>query len=247
MKSLLLFLTITFYSAFAIAQDCASVSITGGNGQINISGLTGAPIIGVQVFNSSWASVFNQTYTNQPGNVTVSPLGAGQYHVNVRFYTANWATICEKTADATVTSGTPPQIDSCSSTFQKTYGTLAGNDETFNIIKSSDGGFFIAGHSAASGTTNHDGLLMKFSSTGTLLWSKTIGGAPGDLLSNIVATPDGGCVASGSTNFDGITTYTGDCWLARLDGSGNVLWQKRYFVSGSPSNISSLTATSDGG
>jgi hypothetical protein len=88
---------------------------------------------------------------------------------------------------------------------------------------------------------------MKFSSTGTLLWSKTIGGAPGDLLSNIVATPDGGCVASGSTNFDGITTYTGDCWLVRLDGNGNILWQKRYFVSGSPSNISSLTATSDGG
>src|SRR5215211_49787 len=102
MKSIILFLSISLYSAFGFAQtDCASISIAGGNGQINITGLS-APIAGVQVFNSSWVSVFNQTYTNPPGSITVSPLAAGQYFVNVRYYSSSWAFICEKGANATV-------------------------------------------------------------------------------------------------------------------------------------------------
>lgn len=247
MKSLILFLSISLCSALASGQDCATVTVTGGNGQINITGLSGAPIVGVQVFNSSWASVFNQTYTTAPGSVNVSPLAAGQYFVNVRFYTANWSPICEKGVNATVTSGPPAPVDSCTGTFQKTFGTAQGDDEAFNITKSSDGGLIAVGHSAANGTTNHDGLVMKFDSKGTLLWSRTVGGAQEDLLSQVVATPDGGCIASGATNSNGVTTFTGDAWLVRFDGSGNLLWQKRYFVNGSPGNISILTGTSDGG
>jgi len=247
MKPLILFLSISLYSVLAFAQDCASITITGGNGQISITGLSGAPIAGVQVFNSSWASVFNQTYTNPPNNVTVSPLAPGQYFVNVRLYNSNWSSICEKGANATVTSGPPAPTDTCGGTFLKTVGTLAGDDEGFNVVKSADGGYIAVGHSAASGTTNHDALIMKFDNKGNLLWSKTLGGAQEDYLSQIVATPDGGCAASGGTNATGIANYTGDAWVVRLDGSGNVVWQKRYFVNGSPGNISVLTQTSDGG
>ena len=247
MKSVLLFLSLTLYSALAFTQDCASVTVTGGNGQINISGLAGAPIAGVQVFNSSWASVFNQTYTNPSGNVTVSPLVAGQYFVNVRFYNDSWAITCEKGVNATVTTGSPQPTDTCGATFQKTIGSLQGDDEAFNIAKSADGGYIVVGHSAASGTTNHDGMVMKFDSKGSLLWSKTLGGAQEDYLSQIVATTDGGCVISGATNTNGVGTYTGDCWLIRLDAGGNIVWQKRYFINGSAGNISVLTQTSDGG
>jgi hypothetical protein len=246
MKSFILLLSFSFYSVLGFAQDCASVNITGGAGQINITGLTGAPIIGVQVFNSGWASVFNQTYTNQPGNVSV-PLGAGLYHVNVRFYNSNWGSICEKTADATVTSGTPQPADSCTGTFQKTAGLLAGNDQAFNIAKASDGNFIAVGQASASGTTNHDGLLMKLDSKGALLWSKTLGGAQHDFFTQIVTTADGGGLAAGRTNSGGISTYTGDVWFVRFDGNGNVVWQKRYFVAGNPGEVYTLISTSDGG
>ena len=246
MRTLLLFLTITLFSSLSFGQDCNPVAITGGNGQITVTGLTGAPIIGIQVFNSSWASVFNESYTNQPGTVNV-PLSAGQYFVTVRFYTANWASICEKTSSATVTSGPPPSADTCGATFLKTFGGLAGNDEAFNIVKSSDGGYITVGQSAVSGNTNNDGLVMKFDSKGSLLWSKTLGGAQEDFLANAVATPDGGCLAAGTTNSNGPASFVGDAWLVRLDGSGNVLWQKKYFVSGSPGDITGIIQTSDGG
>lgn len=247
MKSLLLLVGLTFFSALGFTQDCASITVSGGNGQITISGLTGAPITGVQVFNSSWASVFNQTYNTPPGTVNVTPLTPGTYFVNVRFYNSNWGLICEKGGNATVTSGSPAPVDSCGSTFQKTFGLAPGSDEAHGITRSADGGFITVGQSSATGTTNYDGLVMKFDRKGTLLWSKTLGGAQQDYLIHVIATADGGCIAGGSTNSSGYQTYTGDCWLVRLDASGNVVWQKRYFASGNPGYVGGMTATSDGG
>jgi hypothetical protein len=247
MKSVFLFLSISLYSALAFGQDCNAVSINGGNGQINVSGLTGAPNIVVQVFNSSWASVFNQTYTNSPGNVSVSPLSAGTYYANVRFYNSSWALLCEKSSNATVTSGSPAPVDSCGATFQKTFGLAAGNDEAGTLAKASDGGYLIAGYTAASGTTNYDGLIMKLDSKGSLLWSKVLGGAQNELFAYVISTGDGGGLAAGQTNSTGYGTYSGDTWLVRFDASGDVIWQKRYFLSGNPGNVHAIIQTSDGG
>ncbi|HEY0678118.1 MAG TPA: Calx-beta domain-containing protein [Chitinophagaceae bacterium] len=247
MKSLFLFLSISFYSALAFTQDpCASVNITGGTGQVDITGMS-APIAGIQIFNSSWASVFNQTYTNPVGSYSVSMLAPGQYFVNVRLYNANWSSICEKSATVTVTPTSSQPADICGATFQKTFGGLQGNDQAFNIVKSTDGGYIAVGQSAASGNTNNDGLVMKFDSKGALLWSKTLGGAQQDFYWPLVATPDGGCLAAGQTNSTGINTYSGDTWLVRYDAAGNVLWQKRYFISGYGVEITAITATTDGG
>ena len=248
MKSIILLLTISLYSVFGFAQDpCASVTIAGGNGQINVTGLSGAAIVGVQVFNSSWASVHNQTYNNPAGTITVSSLAAGQYFVNVRLYTSAWANICEKGGNATVTNSPPPPVETCGATFQKTFGLLEGNDEAFNLINTTDGNVIAVGQASAAGTSNHDGLVMKFNSKGNLLWSKTLGGAQQDYFAQAVGTPDGGCLVAGTTNSSGVGTFTGDTWIARFDGNGNVLWQKRYFVTGSPGNIYAITLTSDGG
>ena len=108
-------------------------------------------------------------------------MAPGTYFVNVRLYTSAWAVICEKGANATVTNG-PPPVDTCTTTFQKTFGTPQGNEEGHNITKTSDGGFIVIGQAAANGTTNHDALIMKFSNSGSLLWSKTLGGMHGPYL-----------------------------------------------------------------
>jgi len=86
---------------------CSAVSITAATDSIKLTGLA-APIVTVHVFNSSWASVFNQTYTNSPGNVNITPLPAGTYNVKVSFYNASWGLICDKSQAVNVQSGTPP-------------------------------------------------------------------------------------------------------------------------------------------
>lgn len=87
--------------------NCNNISITPVAGGLKIKGLT-APVSAVQIFNSSWASAFNQTYTNAPDSITVPSLAAGTYHVNVSFYNAQWSPICSKSQDAVVSGTTPP-------------------------------------------------------------------------------------------------------------------------------------------
>ena len=60
----------------------------------------------MQIFNSSWATVFNQTYTNAPGNVTI-PIGPGTYLVKVTYYSSNWQFICDKSQNVTVVDQCP--------------------------------------------------------------------------------------------------------------------------------------------
>ncbi|HYE54650.1 MAG TPA: T9SS type A sorting domain-containing protein [Chitinophagaceae bacterium] len=103
--------------------NCSTIVITPGTGNIKLKGLI-APVVAVHIFNSSWATAYNQTFTNSPDSITVPSLPAGTYYVKVNFYTSNWSHICEKTQNATVTSGSgdgggdddppPPPPTNCS-------------------------------------------------------------------------------------------------------------------------------------
>jgi hypothetical protein len=81
--------------------DCNGVKVTGANKNIKVEGLV-APVVSIQIFNNSWATIFNQTYTNSPGTVTTANLPNGIYHVKVAFNTASWSPICNVIKDATV-------------------------------------------------------------------------------------------------------------------------------------------------
>ncbi len=87
--------------------NCSSVTITPATGSINLTGITG-PVVSIQVFNNSWATIYNQTFTNSPGTVNVPSLTPGTYHVKVSFYTASWVPVCDKSQDAIVQSSNPP-------------------------------------------------------------------------------------------------------------------------------------------
>ena len=228
---------------------CSSVVISSDNNNINITGVNTAPMVGVQVFNSSWASVFNQTYSGPQQNIIISTLPAGQYVVNVKLYTTGWATICEKAANVTLSSNPPPPptVDTCGPTFQKSFGSVGGNEMALDIDKTSDGGYIIGGLAAATGTTNNDGLLMKFNSSGNLIWSKTYGGSQDDYFTGVISTTDGGYLATGVMNSTGYLTYSGDAWMVKCDAAGNIQWQKKYAISGGPGLIWGVTQTSDGG
>jgi hypothetical protein len=74
--------------------------------------------------------------------------------------------------------------------------------------------------------------VIKLDLSGNLLWQKSLGGSAEDIATCIRQTTDGGYVLSGyssSNDFDvsgnqGVSDY----WIVRLDGAGNIIWQKSY-------------------
>ncbi len=85
-----------------LSKDCSEVTVNTGSDWITIAGLSGVPHVGIQVFNSAWASVSNEIYSNQNNLALVNGLPSGQYFVNVRFYSEAWTPICEKTIEVYV-------------------------------------------------------------------------------------------------------------------------------------------------
>ena len=89
--------------------DCASIGISGGPNGITVSGLDGAPVTSVQVFNSSWQTEFSCFADCGSADLTV-PVGTGSYYVYVKYYTAQYSLLCEVNETTTV-GGTNLSID----------------------------------------------------------------------------------------------------------------------------------------
>ena len=109
--------------------------------------------------------------------------------------------------------------------WQHSYGG-SGADYAYGLVQSSDGGFAIAGFTYSSDsdvTGYHGGLdywVVKTSSTGALVWQKTLGGSSLDEAYSITADSYGGYVVLGmaqSTNGD-VTGNHGnrDYWAVDL-------------------------------
>ncbi|WP_242117338.1 hypothetical protein [Aestuariivivens sediminicola] len=141
-------------------------------------------------------------------------------------------------------------------TFIKTLGG-SNNDSGRSIIKTFDGGYAIAGHTQSSdgdiankSNSSFDYWIMKFDATDALQWQKTYGGSDQDRANDIIQTEDGGFAVLGfsnSANGD-VTENEGqtDYWLLKLDGSGNLSWQRSFGYSGVDNGIS-MIQTRDGG
>ncbi|TMI97892.1 MAG: T9SS C-terminal target domain-containing protein [Bacteroidetes bacterium] len=125
-------------------------------------------------------------------------------------------------------------------TFQKTFGGT-GDDGATSIIETADGGFLIAGYSSSNDGdilgTNHgaaDVWVLKLNSSGNIEWQKLYGGSGGESSYpiTIISSADGNYMVSAttnSTNGDVIGNHGGnDCWLFKINGNGDLLWQKTY-------------------
>ncbi|SMC63143.1 autotransporter outer membrane beta-barrel domain-containing protein [Moheibacter sediminis] len=139
---------------------------------------------------------------------------------------------------------------------------LGGSGEDFptSIQQTSDGGYIVAGRSTSSANgdvtgTNKgefDSWIVKFDASGNKVWDKLYGGSGSDGASFIQQTSDGGYIIAGystsSANGDvtGTNKGDGDCWIVKLDASGNKIWDKLYGGSAEDST-NSIQQTSDGG
>jgi hypothetical protein len=126
-----------------------------------------------------------------------------------------------------------------------------------------DNGYYIAGCVGSIsgdilGNGSSDGYVSKLDAEGRVVWRTLCGGEGSDTLSRIIATTDGGCIAAGesrspvigdSTNSSD-TDYSGnfhtDVYIVKLDGNGEILWQK-LFGAKEFDDIIDILQTSDGG
>ncbi|MDD1729364.1 MAG: PKD domain-containing protein [Methanospirillum sp.] len=110
------------------------------------------------------------------------------------------------------------------------------DEEPYSLIQTSDGGYLVGGNTRSNDgdvTGNHgsnDIWVVKLDGSGNITWQRCLGGSSSDISRKITHTSDGGYVVAGSTySEDGnVTGNHGDrdIWIVKLDGSGNITWQK---------------------
>ena len=144
--------------------------------------------------------------------------------------------------------------------WNKVFGG-AGEEMASAIIQAPGGGYIVAGYTRSNDGDvtqqkgNGDVWVIKLDENGTKVWQKTYGGTGYDYASAVVATSDNGFLISGATESrDGDVTgqhslpatTTPDVWLIKIDGSGNIQWQKAYGGTGKDESTM-LLQTADGG
>jgi len=132
--------------------------------------------------------------------------------------------------------------------WQNTYGGSAfpqsNSDESRFLQQTSDGGYIIAGHTASFDIGSYDIFLLKLDGNGDVSWTKTYGGSSEDYARSIQQTSDGGYIVVSDTKSFGAGSF--NIWVLKLDGNGEVSWQKTYGGS-SEDYARSIQQTADGG
>ncbi len=127
--------------------------------------------------------------------------------------------------------------------WSRTYG-YAGEDVAYDMIKTSDGGFALAGYTQNDGDGERDMYVVKTDGNGTVQWIQSFGGQYDDICYSIRQTSDGGYVIAGKS--DSYGWGGSDFWIMRLSSTGNSLWNRTF--GGTNSEVGeSVAVTSDGG
>ena len=136
--------------------------------------------------------------------------------------------------------------------WEKSFG-FSGSDQSFDVIQTSDGGYFTTGFldvsaSGGQGNLNRTSNIgnpehgvgefwcHKLDSSGNVVWSRYFGGSNNDRSYSVLETNDNHFLLVGSsesTDFD-ITNSKGsyDFWAVKVSNSGDLIWQKSYGGSG---------------
>jgi hypothetical protein len=124
-----------------------------------------------------------------------------------------------------------------------TYGGI-GDEESYAMQQTSDGGYIMAGIDSSSGLGSYNVYLVKLTATGDTSWTRSYGGSGYDFGQAIQQTADGGYIVAGYTGSFG--AGNADVYLLKTDANGNLTWSKTY---GGPYGdyAFSVKQTTDGG
>ncbi len=140
--------------------------------------------------------------------------------------------------------------------------TIGGShwDYLRSIQQTTDGGYILGGHSASGVSGDKieaskgvdDYWVVKLNGTGNIIWQKTIGGSNWDRLYSIQQTTDGGYILGGysdsraSGDKTGANKGSNDYWIVKLNGTGNIVWEKTI-GGNSDDRLQSIQQATDGG
>lgn len=136
--------------------------------------------------------------------------------------------------------------------------TLGGSmlDKANAVFATNDGGCVVTGYTTSTNgdvTGNNGGTdvwVVKLDANGSMTWQKTLGGTNNDAGYSIQQTSDNGYIVLGETSSsDGdVSVLNGsyDCWVIKLNSTGNLIWEKTYGGSGSDHGYD-IHQTNDGG
>ncbi|MFX1563021.1 MAG: dockerin type I domain-containing protein [Promethearchaeota archaeon] len=114
--------------------------------------------------------------------------------------------------------------------WNQTYGGTE-MDWGYSVVRTSDGGYAIAGFTESFGAGIRDFWLVKTDSSGNMEWNQTYGGTQKEEAYSLVQTSDGGYALVGWTNSS--PTASHDFWLVKTDSTGNMEWNQTYGGTGS--------------
>lgn len=135
-------------------------------------------------------------------------------------------------------------VEADSTVWTQTYGGT-GDEWAKSIIKTSDGGYALAGYTDSFGAGEYDAWVVKTDEDGNAEWNKTYGGTTLDYASGLVETDDGGYAIAGYTQTS-LGFGEADFWLIKVNATGDQEWKQTY--DGQEQDFAmTLIATTDGG
>lgn len=124
------------------------------------------------------------------------------------------------------------------------YGRSTG-DRANCIRLTEDRGYIVAGETWGHAESEADFWVLKLQPDGEISWQKAYGGPGYEDALSIGRTADGGFIVMGYS--DSFGEGPEDIWVLKLDGEGNIMWQRIYGEPGIDEMGSSIHQTFDGG
>ncbi|MEO0192088.1 MAG: hypothetical protein ABIM46_04835, partial [candidate division WOR-3 bacterium] len=181
----------------------------------------------------AWARTFGGTgYDDAPSIIQTSDGGYAVAGYTVSFGAGNF--------DILVIKLNP----NGSLAWARTFGGIDG-DWAESIIRTSDGGYAVAGATWSFGAGNDDFLVLKLNSNGSLAWARTYGGTGYEAVSSIIQITDGGYAVAGDISSFGPGDV--DLLVLKLNPDGSPAWARTYVMGTDYDWVYSITQTSDGG
>jgi hypothetical protein len=126
------------------------------------------------------------------------------------------------------------------------FAGVAATEHAQSVVQTSDGGYAIGGgwsSTTSPGTCCQGALLLKLTPTGAIQWQRAYSGgvycyfngfsetcaALGGLVYSLHQTTDGGYALAGDANLKLSDSTPLVPWLAKVDGSGGLVWQENDY------------------
>ena len=125
----------------------------------------------------------------------------------------------------------------------RSYGGTS-SDYGRSVQLTSDGGYIVAGGESSFGAGPTDVYLIKTSSLGDTLWTRTFGGVGNEDGYSVQQSSDGGYIVAGGESSFGAGGM--DLYLIKTNSLGDTLWTRTYGTAAFDDGYS-VQQTSDGG